>query len=135
MRNAFSVEGSTGLTTQGISPRGTTLGYDDLRRWRKERAVVVDPVELKAAGLGVFYAVGVKTLPGLVGWNRTMQLASQPFVEALQVAGDEPPVLANQLTVEVDLAAAVVLALDEDQVPVDAAAVAVVGDVVGVAGG
>ena len=48
---------------------------------------------------------------------------------------EEDAVLADEFSVEVDFSAAVVLALDADHVPVDLGAVAVVGVLVGLAGG
>ena len=57
----------------------------------------------------------------------------KPRVKALQILGYEMTVLSQQLAVEPDLAASVVLSLNLNQVPMHAAPVAVVGVVVSVA--
>jgi hypothetical protein len=74
---------------------------------------------------------GVKVRLGRsAAWCPSLQSCIQP----LQIPRHELAILPQQLAVEPDFAAAVVGPLDEHQVPVDAAGVAVVGDVVGLAG-
>jgi hypothetical protein len=58
----------------------------------------------------------------------------QTFIQWLQIGRDEKAVLPNQLIIKPDLPATVVRSLDQNQVPVNAAAIAVVGFVVRIAG-
>ena len=64
-------------------------------------------------------------MPGLFG---------EAFVESLEVGGDEPTIFANEFSVEPNFSATVIGALNENEVPMDTAAVAVVGFVVGISG-
>src|SRR5947207_12262731 len=62
-------------------------------------------------------------------------LCPQPFrIQPRQFGKCEQPVFADELAIELDLAAPEVGALDADHVPMDLAAVAIVGFVVGLAG-
>src|SRR4051794_22588266 len=65
----------------------------------------------------------------------TSSLAQPIGIELGQFAWHEQPILADELSVEADFAAAVVGALDADHVPVNLALVAIVGFLVGLSGG
>ena len=61
------------------------------------------------------------------------EVALQAIVETLQVVGHEVTILSDQLVVEPDFTAAVVWPLNKDEIPMNAAAVSVVGLFVGLA--
>jgi hypothetical protein len=56
-------------------------------------------------------------------------------IERLKFLGDEEPVPPDKLLVEIDFAAAVVRPLDADEIPVDLAAIAVIGSFIGLSRG
>lgn len=69
------------------------------------------------------------------GCSRSCILHRQSFVECLEICGDKAAIFANEFVIQPDFTAAVVGSLDEDEVPVDAAAVAIVRFVVGISRG
>ena len=60
-------------------------------------------------------------------------LLRQAFVERLQILRDEEAIFTNQLSVEPDFAAAIVGPLNQNEVPVNSTAIAVVGFFVSIA--